>query len=240
MNRSHLATRESLVSAHSARLFPSIGHRLAQVLFEQPEVRRIEEVTEDVLKLGQFIAAHYDQQRTRLLQVSIAGSVEVATNRHSLFDLPEYRHSERHQIPSRTRPQPNAILSLYGKDYGHGTVGSDIFMCRFGVAHLKSGERLIQVVPYEWEGPSGVYEYPAAGQALQEVFGDDSLLYDLGRLARVDLGLMNSSDSTTHTIREFNPNAFGCDLLQILDRISSTQQVEPTNFQIFNGNIEQF
>jgi hypothetical protein len=191
------------------------------------------------METGNFVAARIDRSRTRLTQVKGA-PLDGSTPTYRRDEMQEYLHSERYDDSATVRPQPRATLSLYGTGYRDRPATANSFMCQLGVFDLEDGARLVQGVPYDFEGgPWGGPEYNGMRGSLRELFGDSATATDMEQHARINLGVMETDGSFTQ-IRPFNHHAFGADLLPILEHVSAPATQARLNFQLYDNRIEQF
>lgn len=209
--------------------------RIARTLTGTPENDGYAPVNPDVLELSRFINA-----RTNPARLSKITAVRVrppqALDQYRRSDIKEYP-IERGQFTAR--PTPNFIFTVRGNNYRR-TVPNNSFMCQFSVFNLGMGNRLIQATPYGREYPLGVQETYSQRQTLKELFDSaPQLANEMRDVSCITLGVLGRDGQLTLS-RPFNTHAFDCDLIPILDRISSPDQTEPLNIEISGGYVTEY
>jgi hypothetical protein len=178
-------------------------------------------VSDEVLGVARFIVA--DSEMNRLSHV-VASSLAIPRSRlDRLEDVTESMHSQRYDRDATrfgNNQQPSSILEIVGRGYEKHQAIPNGFFCNLGVFPLSSGLKVVQAVPFAWEGPSFGSEYRSMQETLHELFGghEENDLKALEEFARINLAVVDGNGHVD-ALRPFNPKAFGSDFLAILDKM---------------------
>jgi len=222
MKASQIPTNEK--PRHPSFKIPGKLGRAVRFLAEKTDSKTIKPETEPVdsetLAIAQFVHELTDPSRLNFLTLSALANDHKADRIYPSESVKERLHKDRYADDSYDRPQPTALLSLYGNKYrelnAHGNPNN--FVCKIAVMNLEDGGRVIQVAPFVWEGPSGDFEIDGMRGALRELFGDEAASKELEEYARITLGELSPDGELTQT-RPFRRDAFGVDFVTILDKV---------------------
>jgi len=233
-------------SGASPRNRGSISALISRLLLKQPHEPEYKPLPTPQ-ETANYVLSHCNTRRFNYIEVASIGALNALDRIFSRSELREHLRPEITRQPDVPRPEPNASLIIRSKDFGAGPIEGDLFHCTFQVFNLESGERLVQAIPYIFDRPRGDYERIATERTVRGLFhnseaamfdGDDDIV-GLEWLSAIDVGVMNARDATTRPLRSFDPKAFGCDFLPILDRITNVQQLDPVHFSIDNGTFAE-
>ena len=123
-------------------------------------------------------------------------------------------------------PAPDLVLELMGRNAGFGARVHDenTFVANIGFFQQPDGRTLVQVAPYEWEGPVYRHEHAAHRNTVTELFGeqDPSLLV----LRRINLLSINP-DGSIVTYRPHNNRPFGVDFVGVFSEFPALPSLLP-------------
>jgi hypothetical protein len=215
------------------RVHAAVGRLLTHWWNEEPAAKAVSERTGS---LGDYIAERRDPTRIRAITVE---SDDLTTPLYRRDQIREYLRLNAHHRSELVVPQPRTIISIYGNGYGIAPADTDRFMCRFSVFDLDDGGRFVQAVPFEHKQPVYAHEHEGMEGSLHELFGSGPAANELRNHARINLGVFEE-DGTFTEIRQFNHQAFGADLLPILDNTSAPDYGGPFSFSVLADSIREY
>jgi hypothetical protein len=174
-------------------------------------------VKEDVIHVARFVVARCDMTRTGYISGWAHPEVKTPADRPS--DLIEYKDGDYRKV-RLPFPSPTAHLSITGANHKRPWQGPNRFYCSFGSFPLTSGGTVIQASSREYD--IGFGEYDDRRATFEELFGghDENDLEKFQSFSRINFALVQP-DGNVEQLRPFNPDAFGCDFIGILDRLQT-------------------